>query len=628
MANNNDVEVKKFGAETGKILNLMIHSLYTNKDIFLRELISNSSDACDKLRYLAIENPSLISDNANFKILISYDKDKKILVIEDNGIGMNKEDLINNIGTIASSGTEKFFDQMTGDKAKDMQLIGQFGVGFYACFMIADEVEVISKKAGEDKSFKWVSDGKNDYKISEIDDQNIVRGTKISLHLKENMDEYLDSFRIKHIVKTYSDHISVPVELLGEDGKAETINSAAALWKKSKNEISEEEYRSFYKSVSHQPDDPWLTMHNKNEGVIEYTNLLFIPSMKPFDLFHPDRKTRVKLYVKRVYIAEEGVDLVPSNLRFLRGVVDSEDLPLNISRESLQYSSVINKIKKSVAKKVYTELKKKLNDDRESYEKFWQNFGSCVKEGLCEHIEDKDQILDICLFKSTLKDKYLTLNEYIAGMPEKQKMIYFLRGEENEKLTQSAQIEGFIKNNIDVLLFTDTVDDFWVNVCSSYKEHEIKSVTRSSIELDEILDKKSEKTESAEDDDKNNHNQELINFFKETLATNVSDVKISKKLVDSPVCLGVAENAMDIRMERYLKEQKQIMHGSAKVLEINIKHPIIIKIAAYLSGNDKELAANLAHLLFDEACIMEGENVVDLTGFAARLNSLITKAIN
>jgi molecular chaperone HtpG len=626
MANNIDVEVKKFGAETGKILNLMIHSLYTNKDIFLRELISNSSDACDKLRYLSIENPNLISEDPHFKINISYDKDKRILVIQDNGIGMNKEDLINNIGTIASSGTEKFISQMTGNKAKDVQLIGQFGVGFYACFMVADKVEVISKKAGEDKCFKWISDGKSEYEISEADSETIIRGTKISMHLKEDMDEYLDSFKIKHIVKTYSDHISVPVELANENGEAEVINSAAALWKRSKNEISEEEYKSFYKAVSHQPDDPWLTLHNKNEGVLEYTNLLFIPSIKPFDLFHPDRKTRVKLYVKRVYIADEGVDIVPSNLRFLRGIVDSEDLPLNISRESLQYSSVITKIKKSVAKKVYTELKKKLNDDREGYEKFWQNFGACIKEGLCEHIEDKDQILDICLFKSALKGKYLTLNEYISAMPEKQKMIYFLRGEENEKLTQSAQIEGFIKNNIDVLLFTDAVDDFWVNVCSSYKEHEIKSVTRSSSELDDILGKKEENTDSAIDDNK--HNQALVDFFKETLASNVSDVKISKKLVDSPVCLGVAEHAMDIRMERYLKEQKQIMHGSAKILEINAKHPIIGKITDYLNADDKESAANLAHILFDEACIMEGENVVDLASFAKRLNSLITKAIN
>lgn len=441
------------------------------------------------------------------------------------------------------------------------------------------------------------------------------------------MDEYLDSFKIKHIVKTYSDHISVPVELIKEDG-AEIINSASALWKKSKNEITPEEYKNFYKAVSHQPDDPWLILHNKNEGVLEYTNLLFIPSIKPFDLFHPDRKTRVKLYVKRVYIADEGVDLVPSNLRFLRGIVDSEDLPLNISRESLQYSSVVTKIKKSLAKKVYAELKKKLNDDREAYEKFWQNFGSCIKEGLCEHLEDKDQILDICLFKSALKDKFLTLNEYIATMPEKQKMIYFLRGEENEKLTKSAQIEGFIKNNIDVLLFTDTVDDFWVNVCSTYKDHEIKSVTRSSSELDEVLGKKEEKADDSDNADKDKHNKELVDFFKETLASNVSDIKISKKLVDSPVCLGVAEHAMDIRMERYLKEQKQIMHGSAKILEINIAHPIINKIADYLNNGNKEEAQNLAHLLFDEACIMEGEDVVDIASFAKRLNSLITKAIN
>lgn len=429
-------EKLEFGAETGKILNLMIHSLYTNKEIFLRELISNSADACDKLRYLAVADQNL-SKVQEFKISIIINEKERTISLSDNGIGMNREDLIQNIGTIASSGTQKFLEKMTGNDKKDHQLIGQFGVGFYSAFMVADKVEMITKKAGSDDVWEWVSDGQNSYEIKKADkSEAIEHGTSIKLYLKEGMDEFLDSFRIKHIVKTYSDHIPFSIELTGADDKAEIINSGAALWAKDKNSITNDQYKDFYKSVAMQPDDPWLIMHNKNEGVVEFTNLLFIPSQKPFDLFHPDRKSRVKLFVKKVFIADEGIDLVPSNLRFLRGVVDSEDLPLNISRESLQYNSVISKIQKSITKKVYTELKKKLDKETESYNGFWTNFGACLKEGLCEATDNKESILDICLFKSALKDKLITLKEYIDDMKEKQNKIFFLRGEEGENATR------------------------------------------------------------------------------------------------------------------------------------------------------------------------------------------------
>ena len=620
-------ETLAFGAETGKILNLMIHSLYTNKDIFLRELVSNASDACDKLRYLSLTNSDLVKEDGELKITIKVDDKLRTITITDNGIGMNREDLIKNIGTIASSGTQKFIEQLSENNNQDMQLIGQFGVGFYSAFMVAEKVDVITKKAGEDTSFLWSSDGNGTYEIAEAKKNNHhKRGTSITLYLRKDLDEYLDKFKIKHIISTYSDHISIPIEWEDEKG-SESLNNGSALWKKAKAEITEDAYKSFYKSVSYQPDDPWMIMHNKNEGVVEFTNLLFIPSTKPFDLFHPDRKSRVKLYVKRVFITDEGAEIVPPYLRFLRGVVDSEDLPLNISRETLQHNSMIAKIKKSLTKRVFSELKKKMSEERESYESFWNNFGAVIKEGLCESLDDKEQILDCCLFKSALTDKLISLNEYIENMKPSQKFIYFLSGEQEEKLKNSAQLEGLLKHNIDVLLFVDTVDDFWVNVCIDYQGKELKSATRSGIDLDEIIE--NENPELAEKNKKvqnSEENKELVDFFKTTLDKKISDAKISGKLVESPVVLSVAEGAMDIRMERYLKEQKQLAVTSAKILEINNQHPIVKKIQ-YLLKNDTNQAAELVQILFDQACIIEGENIVDLTAFTRKINHYIEKAI-
>lgn len=621
-------EKLEFGAETGKILHLMIHSLYTNKDIFLRELISNASDASDKLRYLSVTSPELSKIASDFKIVISANEKDRTITIQDNGIGMNKEDLINNLGTIASSGTQKFANQLTGDKNKDLQLIGQFGVGFYSSFMIADKVEVITQKAGEDKIWKWSSDGEGSYEIEELDSiANNPYRTTITLHLRKDMDEYLDKFRIKHIVKTYSDHISIPIEFIDENNQVEVVNNGSAIWTRSKSSITEEQYKDFYKTVSHMPDSPWMILHNKNEGALEYTNLLYIPSNKTYDLFHPDRKSRVKLYVKKVFITDEGVDLIPANLRFIRGIIDSEDLPLNISRETLQYNNVIAKIKKSVSHKIYSELKKRLDSERDSYEGFWNNFGACIKEGLCESLDDKSNILDICLFRSVKQNKFITLDEYINSMHSDQKEIYYLSGDDHEKLKNSPQIEGFIKRDIDVLLFTDTVDDFWVNVCHQYKEKEIKSVTRADIELGNIDDLEKE---SPEDQNSINETDRtaVIEFFKNTLNSMVSDAKISGKLTNSPVCLSVAEGGMDMRMERYLKEQKQLAYSSNKIIEINPKHPIIIKIAEMVKNNLQQEASSLVKLLFDQACIIEGEQIQDPIDFANRLDSLISRSLN
>ena len=393
-------EKKKFDAEVGKVLHLMIHSLYTNKEIFMRELISNSSDACDKLRYLGQTDSKLIKDGADFKITIKVDKEAKTITIRDNGIGMNRDDLNENLGTIAKSGTQSFIDKLSGDSKKDSMLIGQFGVGFYSSFMIADQITVTSRKAGEDKVYTWYSDGKGEYTISDTD-RNFTRGTEVVLHVKPEEETFIDHFRLKHIVKSYSDHIAMPIMFEDEDGNENQVNSSSALWRRSKSEIKEEQYTEFYKSVSHATDDPWLTMHNKNEGMVEFTNLLYVPSTKTFDLFHPDRKCRVKLYIKRVFIADENVDIVPQYLRFLRGVVDSEDLPLNISRETLQHNAVLEKIKKSITKRVLSELKKKKDNDFEEYLLFWNNFGGALKEGLCEVTSDHEKLLEVCIFRSS-----------------------------------------------------------------------------------------------------------------------------------------------------------------------------------------------------------------------------------
>lgn len=618
----------KFDAEVGKILQLMIHSLYANKDIFLRELISNSSDACDKLRYLSITNPELIKDNTEFKIKISSNEEKRILTISDNGIGMNREDLIENIGTIARSGTQNFLSKLTGNKNQDMQLIGQFGVGFYSGFMVANEMEVITKKAGENEVWQWKSKGDGEYTLKQLDENALnSRGTQITLHLKDGQDEFLDKFRLKHIVKTYSDHISFPIEYNKDESETEIFNNSSAIWMRPKAEITEEQHKEFYKQIAHLPDEPWHIIHNKNEGMVEYTNLLYIPSSKPFDLFSPDRKSKVKLYVKKVYIGDEGLNLVPSYMRFLHGVIDSADLPLNISRETLQHNSSLEKIRKSVIKKVISELKTKLLNDRDSYTKFWTNFGAVIKEGLCESMpsEEKEKLLEICLFKSALTDKYISLSEYIESMKEGQNTIFYLSGDNVEKAKNSPQLEGFLKHNIDVILFTDTVDDFWVNVMHTYKDKEMKSATRSDIEFNKILNPQAEGEEEVKEEIKlSEHEQTLVDFFKNTLGEKIKDAKISSKLVGSPVCLSVAAGAMDIRMERYLKDQKQIGSSFAKNIEININHPIIEKISQSIEKNN-ELAKELTLALFDQACIIEGEPLSNPAEFSKRMNSLLEK---
>jgi len=621
MSNKNE-ETLKFSAEISKVLQLMIHSLYTNKDIFLRELISNASDACDKLRYEGLTNPSLLEGSGEFTVALSTDKNARTLTIADNGIGMSKAEMIANLGTIAKSGTQEFLQRVasSGKKEDSAALIGQFGVGFYSSFMVADKVTVVSTRAGSNEAWQWESSGDGEFTIAPV--ESAVRGTRITLHLKDGEDQYLDTFRLRHIVQTYSDHISFPITLADEEGKAEAINTASALWMRSKNEITPEQYNEFYHHVAHAPDEPWLTLHNKAEGKVEYTSLMFIPSIKPFDLFHPDRKPRAKLYVRRVFITENA-ELVPSYLRFLRGVVDSEDLPLNISRETLQHNPLLAKIRESVVKRVLTELKKKAADDEAGYTTFWKNFGPVLKEGLCEGASPKEQILDVCRFYSSASqgEETTSLEGYISRMKPGQEEIYYLTGEKLESLRASPQLEGFAKRGVEVLLLADHVDDFWVNVVHEYKGKKLHSITRADVKLDslgELPAEDKEQTPPADDASV----ASLCERMKAVLGEAVREVRATDKLTESAVCLAVGEGGMDFRLERFLIEQKQLATASAKILEINPSHPIIRSLAE--KHGDIE---DITWILFDQARILEGEAIGDTAAFTRRMQGLLQKTL-
>ena len=621
-------ETRKFGAEIGKVLNLMINSLYTNKDIFLRELLSNASDACDKLRYGVIsdENLKSLGENNELSINIDLNKEKKQITITDYGIGMSKDELINNLGTIAKSGTEEFLKNFSGNNKKDVELIGQFGVGFYSGFIVADNISVISNKAGESDYNKWESNGQGEFTISTVDASEGVRGTKIILNLKAEEDKYLDGFTVKNIVKTYSDHIPFPITLTTDEEKpsvkegeetvtqdAEIINSSKALWTKNKSSIKKEEYDAFYKSIAHAADEPHLVLHNKNEGVIEYTNLLFIPSKRPFDLFHPDRKTRVKLYVKKIFITEDNVNLIPAYLRFVQGIVDSEDLNLNISRETLQNNVIVDKIRTALVKRILSELTKLKDKKHDKYVEFWETFGAVVKEGLCEFSGEKDKIFDLCLFKTSKSNgKFISLKQYIENMQDGQKDIYYLIGSDLDSLQNNPQLEAFTDKNIEVLFLMDPVDDFWATTFPQYQEKGFKSLSRITDDLDDIgnKDEKSEKDTKAKNQKLDEELKDLKEFAKTTLTEYVADIRLSSKLTSSPVCLAIAEGAMDIRIERMMIEQGQLKEPSKKLLELNPNHKIIQNLNNLIKDeNNKTAAADILFTLYDQACIIEGEGI-------------------
>jgi len=623
-------EKLEFQTEVSQLLKLMINSVYSEKEVFVRELVSNASDACDKLRYLSNTKEKLIKDDPHLKIQITIDKKNNLISISDNGIGMNKKDLVTNLGTIARSGTAHFLKELSESKTKDLSLIGQFGVGFYSAFMVASQTKVTTRKAGENKLWIWTSDGESSFTIEESEDLNLLesnRGTSIELTLTKESKEYLDRDRIENTIKRYSDHISIPIYVSDgsekKDEKIDSVNSASAIWTRPKNKITEEQYKEFYNHAGQMIDDPWMTSHYKAEGKIEYTVLNFIPSTKPFDLYDPARENRLKLYVKRVFITDNCPELIPPYLRFLRGIIDSEDLPLNISREMLQNNPVVTKIRSSLVKRTISDLKKKIDKDRESYEKFWENFGPVLKEGIYEDLERKDSILEISLFKNSKSKKLTTLNEYIESMGKKQKDIYFMTGDSYENIINNPSLEGYKSRDINVLILDDPVDSFWTSSTPSYQDKSFKSVTRGMDDLNKI--------DGEKKDDKNEKSVEpLINLLKEKLKEKVKDVRVSSRLTDSPVCLVSDEGAMDPQLEKILQQHNQLNQGlSLKVMEINPQHKLIKKLAK-MSKDKASISEveNISILLYEQSKILDGEKPSDPVEFSKKLIDTITASIN
>jgi len=620
-------ETLRFETDVGKILHIVANSLYGDKQIFLRELISNASDACDRLRYLAITDPSLTADDPDFRLLITPDKKAKTLIIEDNGLGMNRAALVEDLGTIARSGSAAFLDQMAGDDGKDLSVIGQFGVGFYSAFMVADKVEVISRRAGEAQGWRWVSDGAGEFTVGEADKD--TRGTRIVLHLKKDAAEFLEPARLRHVVTTYSNHISLPIMLV-EGDQRDTVNTASALWRRPRKEITAEQYTEFYHHVGHAFDEPWMTLHWRAEGKIEYTGLLFVPTARPFDMFQPERKHGVKLYVKRVFITDDCEGLVPPWLRFLRGLVDSEDLPLNVSRDTLQHNPVLARIRKALVRRVLGELKKKAEKAPDEYATFWDNFGPVLKEGIYEDHEQRDALLEITRFRSTAGDGLVSFKDYVGRLKEGQDAIYYITGEEIGALKKSPQLEGFRAKGVEVLLLTDPVDEFWLPALGQFEEKPLKSVTRAGADLGAIKPAEAD----AEDPDKDPSEDlapgvdALLAMFKMELEDEVKDVRLSERLTESPVCLVSDEGDIDIHMERLLRQHQQLDHQVKRVLEVNPKHALITALAGIV-GDDGAggRVAEAAHLLLDQARILEGEPLPDPAGFTKRLADMMARGL-
>jgi molecular chaperone HtpG len=617
-------ETRSFQAEVSRLLEIVAHSLYSQKEIFLRELISNASDACDRLRYLAITRPELTADDPELRVTLTPDKAAGTLTVADNGVGMSHDDLVENLGTIARSGTAAFVQSLSGDSKKDLALIGQFGVGFYSAFMVANKVEVVSRKAGEAEAWRWSSDGKGEFSIEPADRSG--RGTDITLFLKDEDKDFLEDSRLRQVVKTYSDHVALPIRLV-LDEKTETVNAASALWMRPKSEVTPEQYREFYHDVSHLFDEPWLTLHAKAEGTLEYTSLLFIPSTKPFDLFDVDRKPKVKLYVRRVYITDEAPGLVPPYLRFLKGVVDSEDLPLNISREMLQSNPMLARMKNQIVKRVVSELQKKATAEPDDYAKFWNNLGVVLKEGLYEDFENRDQLIPLVRFHSTAVEGLTSFEDYVARMKPGQEAIYFITGDKLDTLQKSPQLEGFRAKDVEVMLLTDPVDEFWLPSLGEYRKHEFHSVTRGAPELDKIVSADATpdgERQKAPDGELSN----LIALLKVTLGDTVRDVRASERLTESAVCLVADKEDMDLHMERLLRQHNRVLNEPKRILEVNPKHRLIMRLAT-LAGEDGATDAleDFAWLLFDQARLLEGEPLPDPVAFSHRMSAMLEKGL-
>jgi molecular chaperone HtpG len=613
------VETKAFQAEVSELLNLMVHSVYSETDIFLRELISNASDACDKLRYEAIANPALIGDGEQPKIRIIPDKAANTLTIADSGIGMDRQELIDNLGTIARSGTKSFVSRLK-DAKDGTGLIGQFGVGFYSAFMVAERIVVTSRHAGSDEAWTWSSAGGAGFEIAPAglgDAQVPRRGTKIVLYLKQDAAKYLESYEIERIVRAYSDNIQFPIELIDDKGEAKQINSASALWQRSKSELTPEDYKEAYKSIAGAFDEPAMTLHYRAEGRYSYAVLLFAPSTKPFDLFDPSRKGRVKLYVRRVFITDDA-DLLPPYLRFIRGVIDSEDLPLNLSREMLQNNPQLAQIRKAVTGRVIGELETLAEKQPEEFSKVWDAFGSVIKEGIYEDFERREKILALSRFTTTAGDQR-TLKQYVGDLKPNQTEIYFLVGDSLERLKSNPKLESATARGIEVLLLTDPVDAFWTSAPLDFEGKPLKSLSQGDVDFSLIPETDdSKKDESPSEADEAN----IIAAIKLNLGDRVSDVRASKRLTSSASCLVAGSHGPDRELERLLAQQNRGV-GTKPVLEINLRHPLVTAIPG--AGSD---AADLSFLLLEQAQILDGELPEDPAAFANRLNRLVVRSLH
>ena len=620
------VDTKKesldFQTEVQQLLDLMIHSLYSNQEIFLRELISNASDAADRLRFEGLQDDSLFEDDPELKIRVEYNKDQKTITVVDNGIGMSRQEVVDNLGTIAKSGTKQFLASLTGDQTRDSQLIGQFGVGFYSSFIVAEKVEVATRRAGLSRTegVRWISDGKSEYTVETIDRPK--RGTKVVLYLRAEAGDFLNGFRLRSIINKYSDHISLPILMFkeGEDEKGEeTVNAATALWTRNKKDIKEEEYNEFYKNISHDFEAPLCYIHNKVEGKLEYASLLFIPARAPFDLWDREHRHGVKLYVKRIFIMDDAEQLLPPYLRFVKGIVDSDDLPLNISREILQRNKTIESIRSGCVKKVLDLLKKLADKEADKYKKFWQTFGRVLKEGIIDTPDKREEIAKLFRFKSTHEDseeETVSLDDYIARMKQGQGAIYYVTAENYATAKNSPHLEIFKKKGIEVLLLTDPIDEWLVTHLNQYAEKPLQSVNKGELDLGDLDDGKENKEDSEAADDKL---PDLTGRIKKVLDERVKEVRITHRLTESPACLVADEHEMGRHLEQILKASGQAVTDAKPILEINPHHPIVEKLK---NETDETRFNDWSNIIFDQALLSEGGQLTDPAGFVHRLNAM------
>lgn len=623
-------ETLAFEAEVSQVLNLVIRSLYSNSEIFLRELVSNASDAGEKLRFEALGNDALYEDDPSLRIRVSVDKEAKTVTVSDNGIGMSRQEVMDTIGTIASSGTKKFIEQLSGDKAKDSQLIGQFGVGFYSAFIVADKVSLTTRRAGmnADEGVRWESMGEGSYTIENV--EKAERGTEIVLHLREGEEEFADAFRLRGIIGKFSDHVALPIEMpveaSGEESEDEApaegweqVNKGTALWQRNKSDITDEEYQDFYKHVAHDFEDALTWAHNRVEGTNEYTSLLYVPGRAPFDMWDRDQKHGIKLYVRRVFIMDEADKLLPHYLRFVKGIVDSDDLPLNVSREILQHSKTIDAIRSANVKRVLGMLEKLAKNDAEKYQAFWDQFGRVMKEGPAEDFANKEKIAGLLRFVSTRSEgdaETVSLDQYIERMAEKQEKIYYITADSLSAARNSPHLEVFKKKDIEVLLLADKVDEWLVSHLTDYQGKHLQSVARGELDLGELEDAEDkEKAEQAAEAHKG-----LLERMKTSLGDTVKEVRVSHRLADSPACLVVGDYDMSQNMARILKQLGQDAPMPTPIMEINLEHPLVSKLEG---EGDESRFGELARLLFDQALLAEGGQLEDPAGFVRRLNKLM-----